>query len=231
MKVTVLFLFAGSRSWNIPISLFQFNSISPALLSPVQVRKVVMDTMKNIHPIYNIKVTYKLQPWGVRPVVAPREDVFHPCSWPRDWKTSSPGLCAKVCATWSWGLKGGGERNQKASAVVHYLFRFSPQTLMIKRELAKDSELRSQSWERFLPKFRHKNLAKRREPKKKAVKKEYTPFPPSQPESKACWENLITYFRNTSLQCGWLGLYILDLYSSSSYSSYWSHSSGGLNQQ
>lgn len=59
---------------------------------------------------------------------------------------------------------------------------------MIKRELAKDPELRSQSWERFLPKFRHKNLAKRREPKKKAVKKEYTPFPPSQPESKACWE-------------------------------------------
>uniref|UniRef100_A0A674MD60 KRR1 small subunit processome component homolog n=1 Tax=Takifugu rubripes TaxID=31033 RepID=A0A674MD60_TAKRU len=77
-----------------------------------EVRKVVMDTMKNIHPIYNIK------------------------------------------------------------------------TLMIKRELAKDPELRAQNWERFLPKFRRKNLAKRREPKKKAVKKEYTPFPPSQPESK-----------------------------------------------
>ncbi|XP_070785099.1 KRR1 small subunit processome component homolog [Enoplosus armatus] len=77
-----------------------------------EVRKVVMDTMKNIHPIYNIK------------------------------------------------------------------------TLMIKRELSKDPDLRMQSWERFLPKFRHKNLAKRREPKKKSVKKEYTPFPPSQPESK-----------------------------------------------
>lgn len=59
---------------------------------------------------------------------------------------------------------------------------------MIKRELSKDPELRSQSWERFLPKFRHKNLAKRREPRKKAAKKEYTPFPPPQPESKACWE-------------------------------------------
>ncbi|XP_070709993.1 KRR1 small subunit processome component homolog [Pempheris klunzingeri] len=77
-----------------------------------EVRKVVMDTMKNIHPIYNIK------------------------------------------------------------------------TLMIKRELSKDPELRIQSWERFLPKFRHKNLTKRKEPKKKSVKKEYTPFPPSQPESK-----------------------------------------------
>ncbi|CAJ1055611.1 KRR1 small subunit processome component homolog [Xyrichtys novacula] len=77
-----------------------------------EVRKVVMDTMKNIHPIYNIK------------------------------------------------------------------------TLMIKRELSKDPDLRVQSWERFLPKFRHKNLTKRREPKKKSVKKEYTPFPPQQPESK-----------------------------------------------
>ncbi|XP_025930069.1 KRR1 small subunit processome component homolog isoform X3 [Apteryx rowi] len=77
-----------------------------------QVRKVVLDTMKNIHPIYNIK------------------------------------------------------------------------TLMIKRELSKDPELRSQSWERFLPKFKRKNLKKRKEPKKKNVKKEYTPFPPPQPESQ-----------------------------------------------
>ncbi|OPJ80354.1 KRR1 small subunit processome component homolog [Patagioenas fasciata] len=77
-----------------------------------EVRKVVLDTMKNIHPIYNIK------------------------------------------------------------------------TLMIKRELAKDPELRSQSWERFLPKFKRKNLKKRKEPKKKNTKKEYTPFPPPQPESQ-----------------------------------------------
>ncbi|XP_055772025.1 KRR1 small subunit processome component homolog [Salvelinus fontinalis] len=77
-----------------------------------EVRKVVLDTMKNIHPIYNIK------------------------------------------------------------------------TLMIKRELSKDPELRLQSWERFLPNFRHKNLTKRKEPKKKTTKKEYTPFPPQQPESQ-----------------------------------------------
>uniref|UniRef100_A0A8C3Q168 KRR1 small subunit processome component homolog n=1 Tax=Chrysolophus pictus TaxID=9089 RepID=A0A8C3Q168_CHRPC len=77
-----------------------------------EVRKVVLDTMKNIHPIYNIK------------------------------------------------------------------------TLMIKRELSKDPELRTQNWERFLPKFKRKNLKKRKEPKKKNVKKEYTPFPPPQPESQ-----------------------------------------------
>uniref|UniRef100_A0A8C2B6U9 KRR1 small subunit processome component homolog n=1 Tax=Cyprinus carpio TaxID=7962 RepID=A0A8C2B6U9_CYPCA len=77
-----------------------------------EVRKVVLDTMKNIHPIYNIK------------------------------------------------------------------------TLMIKRELASDPELRTQNWERFLPNFRHKSLSKRKQPKKKTVKKEYTPFPPPQPESK-----------------------------------------------
>ncbi|OXB69035.1 hypothetical protein ASZ78_012863 [Callipepla squamata] len=78
----------------------------------VIVRKVVLDTMKNIHPIYNIK------------------------------------------------------------------------TLMIKRELSKDPELRTQNWERFLPKFKRKNLKKRKEPKKKNIKKEYTPFPPPQPESQ-----------------------------------------------
>ncbi|XP_053572748.1 KRR1 small subunit processome component homolog [Bombina bombina] len=77
-----------------------------------EVRKVVLDTMKNIHPIYNIKA------------------------------------------------------------------------LMIKRELAKDPELRTKSWERFLPKFKHKNVNKRKEPKKKNVKKDYTPFPPPQPESQ-----------------------------------------------
>ncbi|XP_029017739.1 KRR1 small subunit processome component homolog isoform X3 [Betta splendens] len=77
-----------------------------------EVRKVVMDTMKNIHPIYNIK------------------------------------------------------------------------TLMIKQELSKDPELRVQNWERFLPHFRHKNLSKRKEPKKKRRVKEYTPFPPPQPDSK-----------------------------------------------
>ncbi|KAA0720802.1 KRR1 small subunit processome component -like protein KRR-R motif-containing protein 1 [Triplophysa tibetana] len=48
------------------------------------------------------------------------------------------------------------------------------ETLMIKRELANDPELRTQSWERFLPNFRHKSVSKRQQPKKKMTKKKNT---------------------------------------------------------
>lgn len=77
-----------------------------------QVRDIVVDTMENVHPIYNIKA------------------------------------------------------------------------LMIKRELAKDPELRDKDWSRFLPKFKNKNISKRKQPKVKKPKKEYTPFPPPMPLSK-----------------------------------------------
>lgn len=55
---------------------------------------------------------------------------------------------------------------------------------MIKQELAKDPKLKSESWDRFLPKFKSKNLSKRYKPLKVRVKKPYTPFPPAQPLSK-----------------------------------------------
>uniref|UniRef100_A0A8C5KMM9 KRR1 small subunit processome component n=1 Tax=Jaculus jaculus TaxID=51337 RepID=A0A8C5KMM9_JACJA len=104
----------GIGTLNTLLHMVQGNSVSA--IGPFnglqEIQKVVLDTMKNIHPIYNIK------------------------------------------------------------------------TLMIKQELAKDSELRTQSWERFLPQFKHKNVNKCKEPKKKTVKKEYIPFPPPQPESQ-----------------------------------------------
>jgi len=77
-----------------------------------QVRDIVIDTMENVHPIYNIKA------------------------------------------------------------------------LMIKRELMKDPNLKDQDWSRFLPKFKNKNISKRKQPKAKKPKKEYTPFPPPLPLSK-----------------------------------------------
>lgn len=55
---------------------------------------------------------------------------------------------------------------------------------MIKQELAKDPRLKNESWDRFLPKFKAKNMSKRKKPKVVNQKKEYTPFPPEQPESK-----------------------------------------------
>lgn len=65
---------------------------------------------------------------------------------------------------------------------VHPIYNLK--ALMIKRELAKDPKLKSENWERFLPKFVNKNISKRKQPKKKKEKKVYVPFPPPQPESK-----------------------------------------------
>jgi len=55
--------------------------------------------------------------------------------------------------------------------------------LMIKRELAKDPSLAGENWERFLPSFAKKTVA-RKKPKVVGAKKQYTPFPPEQQPSK-----------------------------------------------
>ena len=55
--------------------------------------------------------------------------------------------------------------------------------LMIKRELAKDPALANQSWDRFLPKFKKKNV-KRKKPTKIGKGKKDQVFPPAPVESK-----------------------------------------------
>ena len=54
---------------------------------------------------------------------------------------------------------------------------------MVKRELAKDPDLKNENWERFLPQYQKKKV-KSRKPVSLKKKKEYTPFPPPMPESK-----------------------------------------------
>lgn len=49
--------------------------------------------------------------------------------------------------------------------------------LMIKRELAKDPALKNESWDRFLPKFKKKNV-KRKRPAKEKKEKDKPLFPP-----------------------------------------------------
>lgn len=65
---------------------------------------------------------------------------------------------------------------------IHPIYNIK--SLMIKQELAKDPNLKNESWDRFLPKFKSKNISKRKKPKNITIKREYNPFPPAQIESK-----------------------------------------------
>ena len=50
--------------------------------------------------------------------------------------------------------------------------------LMIKRELSKDPKMKDQNWDRFLPKFKKRNVQRAKPKKITTKKKEYSPFPP-----------------------------------------------------
>ncbi|KAL3684521.1 hypothetical protein R1sor_002543 [Riccia sorocarpa] len=63
---------------------------------------------------------------------------------------------------------------------IHPIYHIK--ALMIKRELAKDPELAEQNWDRFLPKFKKRNVKQKKVKEQK--KKPYTPFPPPQQPSK-----------------------------------------------
>jgi len=82
------------------------------------------------------------------------------------------------------GLKEVRRIVEDCMANIHPIYHIKE--LMIKRELAKDPELAGESWDRFLPHFKKRNLQKRRVPHNVTdkSKKVYTPFPPPQEKSK-----------------------------------------------
>ncbi|ESW13588.1 hypothetical protein PHAVU_008G209100 [Phaseolus vulgaris] len=59
---------------------------------------------------------------------------------------------------------------------------YNIKVLMMKKELEKDPSLAQENWDRFLPKFKKKNVKQKKVNSKQ--KKPYTPFPPPQQPSK-----------------------------------------------
>ena len=82
------------------------------------------------------------------------------------------------------GLKEVRRVVEDCMANIHPIYHIKE--MMIKRELMKDPELATESWERFLPHFKKRTLSKRKKPLKVTdkSKKVYTPFPPPREKSK-----------------------------------------------
>ncbi|KAI1265842.1 ribosomal RNA assembly protein KRR1 [Xylariaceae sp. FL1019] len=83
------------------------------------------------------------------------------------------------------GYKGLKEVRRVVEDTMHNVHPiYQIKELMVKRELAKDPLLANESWDRFLPNYKKRSLSKRKVPFKVSEKKNYTPFPPAQEQSK-----------------------------------------------
>lgn len=95
------------------------------------------------------------------------------------------GNTVSVMGPWK-GLKVARRVVEDCMANVHPIYHIK--ALMVKRELAADPALASENWERFLPKFKKRNVRRRVDKaaiaKSKEKAKNYTPFPPPQQPSK-----------------------------------------------
>lgn len=82
------------------------------------------------------------------------------------------------------GLKQARRIIEDCMRNVHPVYNIK--ALMIKRELAKDPQLKNENWDRFLPKFKKRNVKKRKNAGAAKAQKEkvYTPFPPLPQPSK-----------------------------------------------
>lgn len=80
------------------------------------------------------------------------------------------------------GIKKAREIIEDCMRNVHPVYNIK--ALMIKRELAKDPQLKDEDWDRFLPKFKRKPQKKKKRKVEEKKKKEYTPFPPLPQPSK-----------------------------------------------